>query len=100
VREKTNFASRFKPIHLSSPTAKNISLSFFPKLMSAAEVPRSIRRGARDRHERWARDVVDVSELQRAIRGRTNNSDADGQAVWSWHPDADVKVAGLNESCD
>jgi len=100
VREKTNFGSRFKPIPQSSPAAKNIPLSFFPKLMSAADVPCSIRRGARDRHERWARDAVDVSELQRAIRGRTNNSDADGQAVWSWHPDADVKVAGLNESCD
>jgi hypothetical protein len=38
------------------------------------------------------RDAVDVSELQRAIRERTNNTDADGQAVWSWHPDADVKL--------
>jgi len=36
---------------------------------------------------------VDVSELQRAIGGQTNNSDADGQAVWSWHPDADAKLA-------
>ena len=38
-------------------------------------------------------DAVDVSELQRAIRAPANNSDADGQAVWSWHPDADAKLA-------
>jgi len=41
------------------------------------------------------RDAVDVSELQRAFRERTNNTDADGQAVWSWHPDADVKLATM-----
>jgi hypothetical protein len=94
MRGKTNFASRFKPIARSSPPAKNISLSFFPKLMFPTDVP-CLRRGAlRGRHERWARDAVDVSELQRAIRAPTNNSDADGKAVWSWHPDADAKLAG------
>src|ERR1700722_10475546 len=54
-------------------------------------VPR-LRRGAlRGRHERWARDAVDVSELQRAIRAPTNNSDADGKAVWSWRSEAGAK---------
>jgi hypothetical protein len=100
MRGKTNFASRFKPIPLSSPSAQNISLSFFPKLVFAADVPCSPRGALRGRHERWARDAVDVSELQRAIRAPANNSDADGQAVWSWHPDADAKVAVLNESYD
>jgi hypothetical protein len=93
MRGKTNFASRFKPFPLSSPTAENISLSFFPKLVFAADVPCSRRGALRGRHERWARDAVDVSELQRAIRAPANNSDADGQAVWSWHPDADAKLA-------
>ena len=41
-----------------------------------------------------------MSELQRAIREQTNNTDADGQAVWSWHPGADAKVAELDESDD
>jgi hypothetical protein len=91
MRGKTNFASRFKPIPQSSPPAKNISLSFFPKLMFPADVPRSRRGALRGRHERWARDAVDVSELQRAIRAPTNNSDADGKAVWSWRSEAGAK---------
>jgi hypothetical protein len=82
--------------HLSSPAAKNIPLSFFPKSMPHTHIPRSKRGAFRDRHERWARDAVDASGLQRAIRERTNNTDADGQAAWSWHPDADVKVAVLD----
>ena len=61
--------------------------------MFPADVPRSRRGALRGRHKRWARDAVDVSELQRAIRAPANNSDADGQAVWSWHPDADAKLA-------
>jgi hypothetical protein len=61
--------------------------------MSPADVPRLKRGTLRDRNERRARDAVDVSELQRAIREQTNTTDADGQAVWSWHPDADAKLA-------
>jgi hypothetical protein len=38
-------------------------------------------------------DAVDVSELQRAIRAQTNNSDADGKAVWSWRSEAGAKSA-------
>jgi hypothetical protein len=91
MRGKTNFASRFKPIPLSSPSAQNISLSFFPKLVFAADVPCSPRGALRGRHERWARDAVDVSELQRAVRAPTNNSDADGKAVWSWRSEAGAK---------
>jgi hypothetical protein len=100
MRGKTNFASPFKRIPLSSPAAQNISISFYPKLVFAADFPRLRRGKLRGRHERWARDAVDVSGLQRAIRAPANNSDGDGQAVWSWHPDADAKVAVLNESYD
>jgi hypothetical protein len=38
------------------------------------------------------RDAVDVSELQRAVGERTNNIDADGEAVWSWRSNAGAKV--------
>jgi hypothetical protein len=38
--------------HLSSPAAKNIPLSFFPKSMSPVRIPRSKRGALRDRHER------------------------------------------------
>jgi hypothetical protein len=92
MRGKTNFGGPFKPFPRSSPAAENISISFFPKLMFPVDVPCSSRGALRGRHERWARDAVDVSELQRAIRAPANNSDADGQAAWSWHPDADAKL--------
>jgi hypothetical protein len=91
MRGKTNFASRFKPIPRSSPTVQNISLSFFQKLIFPVRVPCSSRGALRGRHERWARDAVDVSELQRAIGAPTNNSDADGKAVWSWRSEAGAK---------
>jgi hypothetical protein len=57
-------------------------------------VSRALSRGAlRDRHERWARDAVDVSELQRAVGGPMNNFDADGEVVWFWRSEAGAKVA-------
>ena len=39
LRQKTHFASRLKRITASSPLSKNISLSFFPKLVSLDAVP-------------------------------------------------------------
>jgi hypothetical protein len=39
LRQKTHFASRPKRINRSSPAAKNISLSFFPKSVSVVAVP-------------------------------------------------------------
>jgi hypothetical protein len=48
-------------------------------------VPRLSRGALRDRHERWVRDAVDVAARE------TNVIVADGEVVWSWHPDADAK---------
>jgi hypothetical protein len=39
LRQKTHFASRLKRIAASSPPTENISLSFFPKLVSVDAVP-------------------------------------------------------------
>ena len=48
------------------------------------------KRGAlRDRHERWVRDAVD------AMAHKTNAPLADGEIVWSWHLDADAKLARM-----
>ena len=48
------------------------------------------KRGAlRDRHERWKRDAMDAKVV------RDERTDADGQAVWSWRPDAGVKLAKM-----
>jgi len=48
----------------------------------------ALSRGAyRDRHETWGGDAVDVEVPL------TSGAEADGEIVWSWHPDAGVKSA-------
>jgi hypothetical protein len=64
LRQTTNFASRLKRISRSSPLTKNISLSFFPKLMSLGAVPPHMR-GASRSSRTLRRDAVGVSMLQR-----------------------------------
>ena len=64
LRQKTHFASRLKRISRSSPLTKNISLSFFPKLMSLDAVPPHMR-GASRSSRTLRRDAVGVSMLQR-----------------------------------
>jgi len=47
-------------------------------------------RGAlRDRHERW------VGCDGRVGDAKTSGANADGEIVWSWPPDAEVKSCGL-----
>ena len=48
---------------------------------------RPTKGAARDRHGLRGRDAVD------ADAPITNGVDADGEAVWAWHPDAGVKSA-------
>jgi hypothetical protein len=51
----------------------------------------ALTRGAlRDRHERGARDAMDAMG-QRTVFVRTTDLMADGEVVWSWHPDTDAK---------
>jgi hypothetical protein len=45
-------------------------------------VPRSPRGALRDRHERWARDAMDVLGRS-ALAAPTNDLNADGEVVWS-----------------
>jgi len=43
----------------------------------------------RDRHERWARGAM-------AEASHTDERQAaDAEIVWSWHPDADAKLAAM-----
>jgi hypothetical protein len=71
---------------VSSPLAKNISLL---RLVETAIEPipsRAHQEGRTRRHERGARDAMDVR-----WRRKTSELPADGQAAWFWRLDAGVK---------
>jgi len=51
------------------------------------------QRGASRSSRTLRRDAVGASMLQRGLAMPTNSIDAHGQVAWSWHPDADVKLA-------
>jgi hypothetical protein len=93
VRQKTDFPSPFNPIPPVQSSPEKYSTFVFSEIGVPCPCPVLDQEGrfaivtSVERGMRWTQ-----SELQRAIRGRTNNIDADGQAVWSWHPDADAKL--------
>jgi hypothetical protein len=75
---KTRFHEAFhRDLGCPVPQRKNISLSVFPKSVIPYPVSRS-QEGRTRRHERGARDAVDVSGV--AGRGMPQ---ADGEVVWS-----------------
>jgi hypothetical protein len=85
---RRDFASTGKsPIRLSSPSYKKISIPIRPKSPLHRQLSRTRQGAYRDRHGRWARDVMDAGARLTSAR------DADGEAAWSWHPDAGVKLA-------
>jgi hypothetical protein len=89
LRQKSNFP---KPINADS-SVQSLTKKYFAYHVGQIRcidpaVSRSTRGAYRDRHGRWTRDVMDV------FGARTNAPDADGEAVWSWHLDADAKRAG------
>jgi hypothetical protein len=71
------FYFRFSEIHGLSPS-----------------VPHSPRGALRDRHGRWERDAMDAL-VRLDVAG-----DADGETVWSWPPDAEVKLRETSVSFD
>jgi hypothetical protein len=77
--------------YLSSPVAKNIPISFFPKLRSPVHVPRSIKRGV-SRSSRTLNAGCGGRTSPSAILARTNGVCADGEVVWSWRSEAGAKV--------
>ena len=60
------------------------------EIVLSSRCPASTRGAYRDRHGRWKRDAVD------AVVSRDERTEADGEGVWSWLPDAGAKVAGLS----
>jgi hypothetical protein len=62
---------------LSSPARKNISVRARPKSLLDSRHPGPHQGAFRDRHERRARDAVDVGGAF------DESADADGEVVWS-----------------
>jgi len=72
---------------MSSRLAKNIPLNMSGKSVIYLRASHPMRGAARDRHER----AVGCGGRE-ALR-TTSAGGADGEAVWSWRPDAGVKFA-------
>jgi hypothetical protein len=90
LRQKTHFASQFKPITPSSPATTNISVSFFQKACINAPVPPH-HEGRTRRHETSRWDAV-AAMVSAALWRKTTGIGADGQAVWFRYPDAGITL--------
>jgi hypothetical protein len=92
VRQNRKFSFHFNAILLVQPSSQKFSASRLPQIKSIFRaIPRPPRGAYRDRHGRWARDAVDANRAERRTAWF-----ADGEVVWSWHLDADAKLAGVN----
>jgi hypothetical protein len=75
---------------LSSPPAKNFSISPSGKSPLAFGPSRAHQEGRTRRHERGARDAMDANCVARRAA-----CFADGEVVWSWCLDAGIKPCGM-----
>ena len=85
LRKKSNFLKHFKLILAVQSCAKKYSAFSSPQINGFISPSRLIEEGRTRRHERgggmrWTR-----------TRQWTTGVRADGQAVWSWRPDAGAK---------
>jgi len=74
------------------PQARGIAL--YPKSAASSSHPASPRGALRESSWTWRRGAV--AARYRSASCVDERCFADGQAVWSWHPDAGVKFAGLS----
>jgi hypothetical protein len=88
VREKTNFARRFKLIWVVQSQREKYFACAVGQIKSTNSRVPSRKRGVRV--------VTNVGYGMRWTqwRRKTSGANADGKAVWSWRPDAGVKLAG------
>ena len=84
---KAHFASQFKLIASIITTGQDFTF-LFSEFMLILSHPVSIRGAYRDRHDTRGGDAVAV--VHQAL-WRDDWWGADGEIVWSWHPDADAK---------
>jgi len=84
----TEFVQTIQPdLPCPASPAKIFLFSSNPNHRHISGRPASSWGAFRDRHERGRRDAVD------ADGALTNALEADGEAVWSWCPDAGIKFA-------
>jgi hypothetical protein len=87
LRRKTHFHCAFNTRLMVQPPARKYSSFVFPKIEAFSVHPASTRG--------TFRPIVAIREVgmrwPRLLR-KTSAAAADGQVVWSWHPDADAKV--------
>jgi hypothetical protein len=83
-------------ICLSSPACKNIPLLRRPK--STLELPpsRSHKRGVSRSSRTWGAGCGGRGSVRRANASWTKDAAAYGEVVWSWRPDAGVKLAEVS----
>jgi hypothetical protein len=78
---------------LPSGSIAQIFIFLFIRNHDSLPPSRLDKRGASRSSRTLRRDAVGVSMLQRGLSAPTNDVDAHGQVAWSWHPDADAKLA-------
>ena len=85
LRVNADFSSDFKLILAVQSSQQKYSALDLPQISGFISLSRLIEEGRARRHERgsgmrWTR-----------VRQQTTDARADGQAVWSWRPDAGAK---------
>jgi hypothetical protein len=88
LRVNADFSSHFKLILALQSSQQKYSALDSPQISGFIALSRLIEEGRTRGHERgsgmrWTR-----------VRQQTTDARADGQAVWSWRPDAGAKLSG------
>jgi hypothetical protein len=89
---KTNFMNNLSPVARSALACSKICLSFFRKSCFLYAIPPH-QRGVSRPSRAWSAGCGGRMGLQRGSFRADEHPDAHGQAVWSWHPGADAKLA-------
>jgi hypothetical protein len=89
---KTNFMNNLSPVARSALACSKICPSFFRKSCFLYAIPPH-QRGVSRPSRAWSAGCGGRMGLQRGSFRADEHPDAHGQAVWSWHPGADAKLA-------
>jgi hypothetical protein len=92
LRQKRNFPSNLNVIWVVQTCREKYIASGIPQISCFIRPVPFLRGAYRDRHERGAGLRWTRSAVRNPLRGRAALL-ADGEAVWSWRPDAGAKLA-------
>jgi hypothetical protein len=93
LRLKTNFSRAFKSMTPVQISRKKYSVLCSPQISGFISLSRLVQRGVSRSSRTWRRAAVAAKDRSILFGMRTNDRFADGQAVWSWRPDAGAKPA-------